>query len=266
VQEAPKIDLAAVERYRSLLAQIQTSDPVALTRAISFFESVFNQTSSASADMAFGEFLKFHRRLLQHYQSRVNLTAYQSLSAEIQNYGSANMEMDATTRQLDANGLSFGIKNNKQVYLKENVDFLMRRFFRMVSPTLREYLEQYAVENESPAMEGDQIAIPITELAAYTVFWDKFLARHPHFSLKEQIAGQRKHYASLLLSGTFGEPAFKSNVLNDDFKEAYKVMTRQMGISTVIKAMQQYLGILEADAFKDSDRAAAMRKEILEKL
>jgi hypothetical protein len=30
--------------------------------------------------------------------------------------------------------------------------------------------------------------------------------------------------------------------------------------------MQQDLGILEADAFKDSDRAAAMRKEILEKL
>ncbi len=266
IQEAPVIDKDVIDRFKTMINQLEAADPSALPKAISLYESAFQQKPSSTADLAFAEVLTLHKRILQHYQGKVNLSAYQSLSAEIKNYGSPNMEIDATTRLLETNGLTFGLKKNGQVYLRDNADYLLRRFLRLVSPKMQQFLEQYAIENESPVLDGSNIVIPITELAAYTVFWDKFSSRFPHFALKEKVAELRKTYAGLLLNGTDNNPAFKEAVLSNNFREAYKVMTTQMGISPLIKSMLEYYQALEAEKFKDDKKAAALRSQILSKL
>ncbi len=268
VQTPPVLDDYLLERFRFYLKQIPNSDPNAMSRAAAYFESIFPNGNSPTAEAAFADLLVFHREVLEYSKNRYDLSKYQILAEEIERYGSANMQYDEITQKLATNGLNFGINSKGWVYLKEDIDFLMRRFYRLVSAPTREYFEQAAIENEHPAFEGEQIAIPITELAAYTVFWDKFLTHHPFFALKDKIIAQRQNYAKALLMGTAEQPAFqpKTKVLRGDYQEAYQVMGEQMGQSPFIKAMQKYYKVLENSNFSLNNQVADLRKEILDNL
>ena len=268
VEEAPKIDDYALGRFKTLLNQLNPADIAAMPRAFAYFESVFYKTDDPTADEAFGEVLSFHRKVVNHWKTKVNTASYQHLAVEIQRYGSANMQTDELTRKLEANGLTFGVNTKGTLYLKDNVDFIMRRYYRLISTSMREYLEQYAIENEHPVFEQDHIVLLPTELAAYTVFWDKFLTKHPFFALKSQIQEKRKIYARTLLEGSLDKQVFnpKTKVLQRDFQEAYKVMTTQMGHSPLIKSMKEYQQILEDNSFTRSEKVDEFAASILEKL
>lgn len=268
VQEAPKIDNYILERFQSYLSQLSPTDVAAMPRAFSYFESIFYKSDDPTADAAFSELLAFHRKVLNHWKPLINTAKYQHLSVEIQRYGSANMQTDELTKKLDANGLTFGVDSKGQLYLTDNVDFIMRRFYRLVSPSMREYLNQYANENEHPAFEAGLMIIPVTELAAYAVFWDKFLTKYPFFPLKDYISEKRETYATILLHGTTEMPAFnpRTNVLQRDFQEAYKVLTTQMGHSPFIESMKKYQTVLEHNSYTISERITKTLDQMLANL
>lgn len=263
VESAPKIDSALLKRFKSLVSQISPQDKSAFSKAISLFESVFQQKASATADIAFGDLLILQEKILSFQLGIVNAAKYQHLDREIKNYGSANMDVDASSRELAANALSFGLKKNGKVYLKQNYDFLMRKFLRMLTPPMQHYLEQLAIESEQPASEDMEISAALTEIAAYAVFWDKFTIRHPYFSLKSNAVEKRKLYATILLNGLGKKTAFKGVVLSREFKESYQAMTTQMGMSALVKSFNKYYKALEESNFKDNEKLYNLRQLML---
>jgi hypothetical protein len=259
-----KFDSELFAQFRAGLFKISYSSPDALSRAINLFETLF-KTESLTADKAFGEFLLFHNKVLDYYQSEVSVSKYKFMANEIRNYGTPNMEYDATTIQMVNNGITFGLKADGNLFLKQNTDYLLRKFLRIVSDPMQQFLEQYALEDEKQILEDEKIKISIVELASYVVFWDKFLSRFPNFSLKELVVENRKKYAVLLLNGSAKTAVFKEEKLTKPFKEAYEILISRMGSSPFILSMKDYYKALEKEKFKESSDLIKLKNQIIDK-
>jgi len=268
LQEAPKVDDFLIKRFRFYLSQIQPQQSNAFALATSYYESIFSANRDATADMAFADLMHFHQEIINYYKKVVNIKEYQFFRGEIERYGSPNMQHNTQTILLEQNGLTFGVNALGKIYLKENVDFMLRRFYRLVSTPFREYLDQYAIESEHPPFDGDEIMVSITELGAYVVYWDKFLTRYPYSPVNEMVAEKRKSYATVLLRGTLANAPFdsRSYALNEEFKHAYDVLSTQMGHSPFIKFIQDYRKLLEAEAYTRTMKIIALQDQILDKL
>lgn len=265
-QTAPQINQALVDQYRTELLRISFSDADAVNKAIRAFEITFGGRPSATADLAFADFLEFHLSVLNFYLSNTNLNSYQFLYDEIKNYGSTDMERDPTTRLLHSNGLRFDIDQKSKINLSRDLDFLMRRFLKLITSSSREFLEQMELESEQRIGENKISANLLTEISANTVFWDKFLMKYPYSPLKKEVLKKRKYYAQILLKGNSADPAFKSKFLDKKFMDSYEIICNRMGSSPFINSMQSYLELLKKRKFKETNEVLSKRDEILEQL
>ena len=265
-QTAPQINQDLVDQYKSELSKISFSDAEAVNKAIRTFEMTFGGRPSATADLAFADFLEFHQSILNFYLSNTNLNSYQFLYDEIKNYGSTDMDRDITTRLLQANGIRFDVGQNSKIKLSRNLDFLMRRFLKLITSSSREFLEQMELESEQRIGEEKINANLLTEISANTVFWDKFLMKYPYSPLKKEVLKKRKYYAQILLNGNASDPAFKSKFLDKKFRDSYEIICSRMGSSPFINSMQSYLELLKKRKFKETNEVSSKRDEILEQL
>lgn len=268
VQKKPEVNDLLLKQYQRFLNAIPVHSPNAIQRAIAYYESIFPKSIDGTADEAFADLIAFHEQVYQHWKAQGSLKKYQYMAEEIRRYGSPNMQQDAFCRKLNDNALTFGVSAKELVVLKPNVDLLMRQIYRLVSESARSYLEQYAVEVEKPVLEDQQIVVNITELAAYTIFWDKFLIQYPYAPMKEGIKERRRKYLGLLLRGTSSTPAFdsKTNKLKAEFKDAYERLSTQFGHSPIIEKMQTYHQRLKNADFIQSSSISAAQEEVLNSL
>jgi hypothetical protein len=265
-QKEAKIDSVLLKTFKSRLGAFEPNDPKAFPNAVALFESIFQQKVSATADFAFADLMLLHEKIFKIQVTKTNAAAYQHLANEIKNYGNINLELDAKGRELTDNYIGFGLNSKAKVYLRQNYDQLMRKFLRLVGPSMQNYLEQCALESDSqPIVEG-QIVVPLIEIAAYAVFWDKYLSRFPFSPVKSIAKDKRRLYSSILLEGSNAKTPFTNGKLNTAFKETYIAMTTQMGVSPLIKSFKEYYQLLESEKFKESKKTKAMLENILEEL
>lgn len=262
-QAQSKIDSTLLRNFKSSLNAINTNDRLAFQNALSLFEGSFQGKASATADIAFADLMSFHEKVFIAWQNKISPAAYQHLASEIKNYGSANLDYDATSKELSANYLDFGVKKNSKVYLRRNFDQLMRKFLRLLTVAMQVYLEQSALESESPATVDGEINIPLTEIAAYAVFWDKYLSRYPNSAVSLEAKQLRKRYSALLIEGEGKMSAFQDKNLQAQFKNAYLAMTTQMGVSPLIKSFKAYYELLENAKFKENNKTKEFASSIL---
>jgi hypothetical protein len=253
-QKESKIDSLLLKTFRARLVSLNAVDSKTFPIAVSIFESIFQQKPSATADLAFADLMLLHEKVFKIQQAKVNAAAYQYLAEEIKNYGSTNLDINVKGDELVENYIGFGLNKRGRVYLKQNYDQLMRKFLRLIGPPMQNYLEQCALESDSPPLEDGQISVPLTEIAAHAVFWDKYLSRFPYSAVKTVAAEKRRYYTNILLEGAANKNAFSEGKLNPTFKESYLAMTTQMGVSPLIKSFKEYYLLLESGKFKETKK------------
>ena len=262
-QKEAKIDSVLLRTFQSRLAAYNPADKMSFANAVKLYESIFQEKPSATADIAFADLLQLHEKVFKIQETKVNAAAFQHLAEEIKNYGSPNLDFNGSGKELIDNYISLGINKNGHVYLKRDFDLLMRKFLRLITPSMQNYLEQCASESDNPAIENNQIVVPLTEIAAYAVFWDKYLSRYPYSPVKPIAIEKRSYYSALLLEGRGSKSAFSEGKLNATFKESYLAMTTKMGVSPLIKSFKEYYTLLESEKFKETKKTKAFVEKIL---
>jgi len=261
-QKEAKIDSNLLNIFNNRLGTFNPNDSRAFPLAVSYFESVFQQKSSATADLAFAELMKFHDKVFKIQESRTNAALFQHYADEIKIYGDANLDLGNKGSDLMSNYIGLGLNKKGRVYIKKNYDRLMRKFLRLVGPSMQHYLEQCALESDSPPLEEGQITVPLTEIAAHAVFWDKYLSRFPNSPFKSFAKEKRKFFSAILFDGFGNKKAFSDAGLNQQFKESYLVMTSQMGVSPLIKSFKEYYILLESEKFKETEKVKAFVEKV----
>ncbi|MCP4442879.1 MAG: SH3 domain-containing protein [Aureispira sp.] len=259
-----KIDPAFVNRYKEILAKLEVSNIQSVTTAIKWFPNTFGSANGATRDAGFKEFQDFHSRVLQKIKQKHTFNKYNHLQNEIKIYGKANMNVDDFTKKLEENGFNFGLdKSSSTVYLKKDIDFVARHLYKEVSGAMREYIDQYQLEDETTWLGNDKLLISPEQLAQWLIFWDNFLIKHPKFILKSASFRNLTKQLDLLLIGSPKSPAFADNeVLHSDFKSAYLWILEKEENSRLGLLLKDYYAVLEQQEFKNSSITKQAQRQL----
>lgn len=246
-----KPEQTVLDRYKEQLNKLSSSAPQSISRAIDLYLNIFSTTNTITKDLGYEYFINFHSLMLSQLQQQ-NFNKYSRLQKEIETYGKAEMTNDEFTNRLGENGFNFGFnKATSTIYLKKDLDFVARHFYKEVSEAMREYIDQEQLEDETIWLENDKLRISPQQLAEWVIFWDNFLIKYPNFTLKSKALKTFILKLDLLLEGSTQTPAFANNqVLHSNFKTAYQWVLDHKSSSRFGLFFKDYYTILEQQNFK----------------
>lgn len=255
-------DQAAVDAYQNYLQRLSKRSFESVRQAVSHYETALQNANEATCDAAFFAFWQYYQSVKEETLRQYNVAKYDRLAAEIQRYGRVLPTQDSFLYRLSLNGFDLGASGNK-VYLREDMDFMMRHFYRFVSPALQIYLEQSKKEMYTPLLLAEKLAVSLTEVADRAVYWDKLLIQYPNFAFRSPAQQAYKNTLTILLRGTKGTPAFANGALQPDFKKAYFYLQEKHAGSTTQRIVQDYLKLIEEQEGKDTDVVRRYQTEVL---
>lgn len=245
-------DQAILDKYKEQLNKLSSTNPQSISTATSLYSNTFSNANTLTRDLGFQSFQSFHSLVLKQLQQQQNFNKYNQFQKEIEVYGKAHMTLDELTIKLGENGFNFGFdKNASNVYLKKDLDFVARYFYKEVSGEMREYIDQEQLEDETPWLENNKLLISPQQLAKWVIFWDNFLIKYPNFVLKNKVFQSFNQKQDLLLEGCPKTPAFADNqLLHSNFKTAYIWILEEQGNSRFGVFFKDYYTVLEQQNFK----------------
>ena len=132
------------------------------------------------------------------------------------------------------------------MYIVEDRDFIVSRFYDVVSPVMKQYLIQVNKENKNIYAEDASIIIGYKELVDRAIWWEHFAKNHPAFACEQQARNQNMIYLELLLEGMDNtwviQPETKK--LEAYFEKAYSYLERTYPLSETGKIVMPYFHYL----------------------
>ncbi|MCH2043638.1 MAG: SH3 domain-containing protein [Saprospiraceae bacterium] len=256
------VNLDLQNAYKQKINKLNAKDIHATTKAVELYFQLFGQANEITCDAGYVLFETFYNQVFE-YARQKNWSKYNHLSQEIQTYGITNMNLDETTISLQQNGFCFGVTRQK-IILKKDIDFVLRRFYRYVSPAMRAYLDKTQEEIEKPHIQSDRLLVPTKILADHLVYWERFRLNYPNFVLNNLIEEKQNAYIKILLQGTRKTPAFNpsNKVITEDFKNTYEYIQTTYPNTLLGQSIIKYYKKLEANNLKNTPEILELRTEI----
>jgi hypothetical protein len=175
------------------------------------------------------------------------------------------MLTDEYTRLLALNGFNFRISEGR-VQLAEDVDFLYRIFYRECSSMMRSWMNQYQKEVPNFWLDNERLCIPPKTLVRWVLSWNYFVVQYPQFVWHKRAKKQLNLQLNLLLKGNTSTLVFdnKTKEIRADFLEAYQFIVDNYPKSTLGKAFDNYLKILEENDRQFSGNLIQLQNQIIE--
>ena len=253
-------DQARLAQLSKTLAGFKLTELSSGQKAWDYVRKNFSDASGSLADAAF-------ILLEQHIRAMVFNGNYYDLTERIQwadadyskvSSGSFDMNSNPTTRQLAAAGMSLG---SAEGMIFPTVDYkrLLDFFGNKLSPAMRAYLEQTAKEEADSMYDDGGIVIPLEEVAARAIFWEKFNQKYPWFVRREETANSEHWISTALLCGADNTPIFnyETETINEDYKNAWtSVLSKYPGtkLATDTKA---FYDLCAAEGWKSTPKVRA---------
>ena len=257
--KAEAIDIELLNTYTSFINKLDKKKIISVSEAIGKYELLFNGANTITCDAAFVEYHEFFEGVRKYQQEHLNLSKYQYLVADIERYGAANMSGNEEIRSLASNGFDFGAMDNS-IYLRENADFTMRKFYRYVSPVFKEYLNQMQEEMLSAVHPNKELAISVNKVADRVIFWERIKEKSTLTDFSNTIEKRYHLYLDVLLIGTLETPSFSNGILQPKFKEAYSYVLDKYADTNTGSKIQEYYQMLSNQDFNDSESTRRLRQ------
>jgi len=252
-----------VSKYIAYMNGLDKQDPASIGLAMERFKSWFIGNNTNTCDAGYVAFHQFYEQVLGRL-NRKSLSAYQHLKPEIKRYQKATMMTNDYTRLLSENGFNFGLSNG-QVVVAEDVDFILRLFFRECSTPMRGYMNQYQHEVPNFWLDQDVLLITPKTLARWVLSWNYIVATYPEFVWQKDAKKRLERQLTILLQGTKQTAAFDSDnyTLEDSYKTAYLHIAENYPDSKIGKAFQEYLDVLEENDWQASSDVTNAQNKIM---
>lgn len=263
-QKNAPVQLALVEQYQKYLDKLPKNDPKSVSIAISKYKSSIIGRNSNTCDAAYVVFDDFYQKVLLFVKPQV-AGKYQHVYEEVKRYQSSTMFHDDLCKLLRNNGFNFGLQDDK-VVLVEDVDFLYRIFYRECSATMRTWMNQYQKEVPNFWLNKNRLCIAPKTLVQWVLSWNYFVVQYPQFVWHERAKKQLNLQLNLLLKGSTSTVIFDNNTkeIRADFLEAYQFIVENYPKSSIGKAFDNYLQVLEENDRQFSDNLIQLQNEIIQ--
>lgn len=257
------VNEAIVEQYSTYVRKLNENNINSVKLAADEMQRLVDNASSATADRTFMIFKNFFGRIENTVKRNTNIQQYLHLKEDIKKFGRINTSNMQQLATLEDNGFILAVVDD-QLTIAQDIDFLARQFYRLVSPEMRQYLNQIQLESETHWRTQDKLIITPKKLSDWLVFWSNFADSNNKFVLYSAAREKANEYLSILLQGLPNTPVFDSEEsLNANYKEAYEHIIETSRDSDIGEIINDYFNVLTKNDFKFDSGIKAKQIEIL---
>lgn len=244
-----QINQVQVQAYKTFIMRLSPQQYSHVGWAVSEYERMFSDATPATCDRAFLDFFHFYQQVKDKVRAQYNASRYAHLVKELQTYGRAHTANDSLLHRLANNGFKLSLVEGR-IEFTEDIDYLARHFYRMVSQPMREYMNQMQLESETYWIENQKILIPINELGEWVAFWTNFSDKYPEFLLNPDARQRARQHQQYLIYGTANTKAFHNNILRPDFRATYERLITEYGPTEFGERLAAYYEALKRADFR----------------
>jgi hypothetical protein len=220
---------SVVHQYEKYLRTLDASQVNNVKAAYMNYNMLFQHKSTAVCDSGYALFESFYNQVY----NRANESPIPA------------MTNPKRVEEFKTALLTYGFELAQQEgewYYKQNRSFVSKQFYSLVSPAMKEFLEQMLKESKAPYASEGGLNIQPKELVERFVWWNRFCIAQPDFSLKAYSENNATVYADILISGIENTPQFagQKGVLNKYYREAYDYMLKQYSMFSFVKKFEPY--------------------------
>ncbi len=262
-------DLGKLTQLSMQLKALDTKKLDSGKQAWNFVQSNFAGTKGTTADAAF--------LILEHFLSRMEMEGefykltekvkwadedYQSIAA-----GTFNPNKNPVTKSIHENGFALSTGEGMVfpvVDWKKLSDF----FADKVTPPMKSYLLQNAMENMDNAMDDGGFALPMPEIADRAAFWEKFNLDHPYFVRHEETMESQRWLRHALTNGADNTPVFtgEGGEVNPEFADMWKYVQQKYAGTAIAKRVKEFSDLVTTEGGKRTKKVEELQQKYNEEM
>jgi hypothetical protein len=209
-------------QYDQYLANLDTQLVNMGSKAVDTFQVLFKNQPPAVCDTAFYLFNQFHKSLCTYLNlhTEADSIKYENFLFDDENGKKPvlSKKQKAIKQGLDKNG--FGLDSEEGiVFLVQDQQYLMLRFNKYLSTSMKQYLAQVHKEQKEGFQDDAGLSISAIQLADLTVWWEKFLKDNPNFMYATDAANNYQVTLYFLMEGM--ENTRVNDYYNDSIPNGY---------------------------------------------
>ncbi len=248
--------------YEQYLNKLDTGHAVNASLAAHKFEELFSTTTQQINDSAYRLFERYYTRLADGLSDQHKFDTIETISSNaisLDDPGKYLAELAKPFAELKANGFRLS-ETEGMVIVIEDRSFIQPHFYKFVSPSMKEFLQQVKKESDEGFQEDAALLISPVQLCERTVWWEKFANTYPAFAMKDYATGTQKEYTTVLLKGMDNSPIadYDTKHIDSAYKEAYDHVLRKYPESATAHILKPYYDALLAN---DSAKASKLLME-----
>ncbi len=255
-----------LQNYIKYLATLKEKDITSIPKAISYFDSGFNEIDSKIFDELFAEFNNFYEKVMNYQQNQFTefeyteqLKIYEAMfdiTYQEQDWTPPNDNQKNYANFLKENGLNLcNIEGN--LYVCIDYPYIFNKIKDKISLPTEQYLIQTQSESEELYTSDTGIIVPIETIANRIIFWEDFIKDNDNFIYINEATKLFTEYKKAFFKGFENTPAFniETKTLNQEFKEGYNFIIENYSETEIGKLTKEYFDILEKNNFIESEES-----------
>lgn len=254
-----------LEEYQNYLESLDTTNEKSVSLATEKYEELFAKSDQKLCDSAFVLFDHLYGEVENKLNERLgkdeSLVDFPCI-----NYDSLGREMPfdkrfvAFRKSIEKNGFRIECPEG-MTQIAQNRSFLKPRFYKKVSPLMREFLGGVQKERDEIMSYDAGIVISAQSYVDRLVWWDEFNRKHPDFILSQRAKANQIFLFTYFLTGMDNTPVIgysidengegKTGGLDDYFAKAYAYLDKKYPASPLNGLVSPYkMAILKNDEAK----------------
>ncbi len=253
--------------FKTHITSLNKEERVSLSKAVDFYLNDLKNCDALIQDEGYFLLTDFAQEILERSSAVLNTFGEEKARDLLNAYFDLKTKGKITKEDKD---FITDLKNNylimefdeEMTFLAIDYIALNEKFTSLVSPELKEYLEQKAKQTKEILFTNSEKITPL-QISERIIFWDSFMKKYPKFKLADEIKIMNNVHINSLMYGYSGYHTNEKEKITEPFKLAYENVINKHSNKEVSKLVKDYLDTAVKLGYKDTTKLDEISAKIL---
>lgn len=253
--------------FKKNLASLNKEERISISKSVEFYLNDLKNCDAKTQDEGYFHLMNFVQEMLERSSAVLNTFGEEKARDLLNAYFDLKTKGKITKEDKD---FITDLKNNylvmefdeEMTFLAIDYVTLSEKFKSLVSPELKEYLEQKAKQTKETLFTNAEKITPL-QISERLIFWNSFMSKYPEFKLADEIKIMNNVHINSLMYGYSGYHTNEKEKITEPFKLAYENVINKHTNKEIAKLIKDYLDTAVKLGYKDTTKLDEISAKIL---